>query len=241
MTTAIEPRNQPLIREQIQALREWRMALILQGMLDYIRKPYCCSGVAASAIAADKALCKLTMAGLGVLTPRWRLPDEPGPDLASPRGAVMVKPRMGGSSVGMALVQHGGNLDEAVKHAAATDAMTPLIEAFVPGLAMTIGLLELPAGVLVLPPLATRPLSSDYYDAEAKLDAHSEHLVAYGEADLPAQITEQTPAQCSEDMERHRLRRNGPDRLHHHRCRGVRPRGQYRSGAVLRVELHLGS
>jgi hypothetical protein len=36
----------------------------LQGMLDYIRKPYCCSGVAASAIAADKALCKLTMAGL---------------------------------------------------------------------------------------------------------------------------------------------------------------------------------
>jgi hypothetical protein len=28
VTTAIEPRNQPLIREQIQALREWRMALI---------------------------------------------------------------------------------------------------------------------------------------------------------------------------------------------------------------------
>jgi D-alanine-D-alanine ligase len=66
--------------------------------------------------------------------------------------------------------------------------MMPLIEAFMPGLAVTVGLLELPAGVLVLPPLATRPLSSDYYDAEAKLDARSQHFVDYGEAELPAQV-----------------------------------------------------
>jgi D-alanine-D-alanine ligase len=140
---------------------------------------------------ADKALCKLTMAGLSVPTPRWRLPGETGADLVAQCDAVMVKPRMGGSSVGMALVQHEGELDEAVRHAAATDSMTPLIEAFVPGLAVTVGLLELPAGVLALPPLATRPLSSDYYDAESKLDARSEHLVAYGEAGLPAQVIEQ--------------------------------------------------
>ncbi len=45
----------------------------LQGLLDYLRRPYCGSGVAASALAADKALCKLAMTGLGVPTPRWRL------------------------------------------------------------------------------------------------------------------------------------------------------------------------
>ena len=66
----------------------------LQGMLDYIRKPYCCSGVAASAIAADKALCKLTMAGLGVPTPPWRLPGKTSTDFWPQRDAVMVKPRM---------------------------------------------------------------------------------------------------------------------------------------------------
>lgn len=46
----------------------------LQGLLDYLRRPYCGSGVAASAVAADKALCKLAMAGLSVPTPRWRRP-----------------------------------------------------------------------------------------------------------------------------------------------------------------------
>src|SRR6266496_878594 len=45
----------------------------LRGLLDYLRRPYCGSGVAASALAADKALCKLAMTGLGVPTPRWRL------------------------------------------------------------------------------------------------------------------------------------------------------------------------
>jgi D-alanine-D-alanine ligase len=41
----------------------------LQGMLDYLRVPCCGSGVAASAIAADKILCKRLMEELGVPTP----------------------------------------------------------------------------------------------------------------------------------------------------------------------------
>gem|GEM_PF-3668688 len=33
----------------------------LQGLLDYLRVPYCGSGVAASAVAADKVMCKRLM------------------------------------------------------------------------------------------------------------------------------------------------------------------------------------
>jgi D-alanine-D-alanine ligase len=183
--------DQELIGQQIQTLRRWQPAGRLQGMLDYLRKPYSCSGVAASAIAADKMLCKLIMAGLMVPTPRWRLPGEASADFLSQTGVVMIKPRMGGSSVGMKLVRHEAELEKAIRNAADTDSMEPLIEEFVPGLAVTVALLELPAGVLVLPPLATEPQSSDFYDAESKLDACSENLVTYGEAELPAQVIQQ--------------------------------------------------
>jgi D-alanine-D-alanine ligase len=80
----------------------------LQGLLDYLRTPYCGSGVAASAIAADKVLCKRLMESLGISTPGWRI--WPGPRAAWPGHPVMVKPRMGGSSVGMSLARDPDHL-----------------------------------------------------------------------------------------------------------------------------------
>ncbi|MFC8247465.1 D-alanine--D-alanine ligase [Streptomyces chartreusis] len=41
----------------------------LQGLPDCLRVPYCGSGVGASAVAADKILCKRVMPTLGVPTP----------------------------------------------------------------------------------------------------------------------------------------------------------------------------
>ncbi|MCX3059329.1 D-alanine--D-alanine ligase family protein [Streptomyces beihaiensis] len=74
----------------------------LQGLMDFLRMPYCGNGVAASAVAADKILCKRVMETLQVPTPDWRVwsggPAEWCGD------TVMVKPPFGGSSVGMALV-----------------------------------------------------------------------------------------------------------------------------------------
>jgi hypothetical protein len=56
---------------------------------------------------------------------------------------------------------------------------------------VTVGLLELPADVLVLPPLAVQPHGAAFYDAEAKLDAGGQHRVAYSRAGLPGLILEQ--------------------------------------------------
>jgi D-alanine-D-alanine ligase len=139
----------------------------LQGLLDYLRTPYCGSGVAASAIAADKILCKQMMAALGIPTPAWR--TWPGPTVTWPGCPVMVKPRTGGSSVGMSLARDQHDLPAALALAETGDPPGVLVEDYVPGLPVTVGLLELPGGVLVFPPLATRVNGAEFYDAAAKL------------------------------------------------------------------------
>jgi D-alanine-D-alanine ligase len=137
-------------------------------------------------LAADKALCKLALVGLGVPTPRWCRPGEDPAWFLARYGQVMVKPRMGGSSVGMSLVSRSGDLDAAISQAATTDGLEPVLEEYVAGDSVTVGLLQLPAEVIVLPPLATRPRHAAFYDARAKMDPHGEGLVAYEAAALPA-------------------------------------------------------
>lgn len=159
----------------------------LQGLLDYLRVPYCGSGVAASAIAADKILCKRLMEALAVPTPAWR--TWPGPAAAWPGRAVMVKPRMGGSSVGMSLVRREEDLSAAVSGAESGDPPGVLIEDHLTGLAVTVGVLELPGGSVVFPPLATQVRDAEFYDADTKLDAAGEGTVTCTAAALPAPVT----------------------------------------------------
>jgi D-alanine-D-alanine ligase len=168
----------------------------LQGLLDYLRVPYCGSGVAASAVAADKVLCKRLMESLGVPTPGWRIwPDMRG---LRPGHPAMVKPRMGGSSVGMSLVRRDSDLEAAIGRAEAADPLGVLIEDYVPGLPVTVGLLELPEGVLVFPPLATRVHGGEFYDADAKLDAAAEGAVSCAEAGLPRAVLAELTARARE-------------------------------------------
>ena len=79
--------------------------------------------------------------------------------------------------------------DTAALHAAAGLAATGdppgvLIEDYIPGLPVTVGLLELPGGVLVFPPLATRVDAAEFYDAATKLGSDG-GTVWYGHAALP--------------------------------------------------------
>ncbi|WP_434976301.1 hypothetical protein [Streptomyces mirabilis] len=64
----------------------------LQGLLDYLRVPYCGSGVAASAVAADKILCKRVPALPVSLVVRAR---GCGPKEPSPRDGNSPKARLG--------------------------------------------------------------------------------------------------------------------------------------------------
>jgi D-alanine-D-alanine ligase len=92
---------------------------------------------------------------------------------------------MGGSSVGMSLVRDQHGLPAALALAETGDPPGVLVEDHVPGLPVTVGLLELPGGVLVFPPLATRVDAAEFYDAAAKLGAGDGSTVWYGHAALP--------------------------------------------------------
>jgi D-alanine-D-alanine ligase len=102
----------------------------------------------------------------------------------------MVKPSLGGSSVGMSLVHDRLALPGALGDAWATDPSAILIEEYIPGLPVTVGLLELPGGVLAFPPSATQVHSGEWYDADAKLNAGGTATVSVTVADLPDVVTD---------------------------------------------------
>ncbi|MFJ9709589.1 ATP-grasp domain-containing protein [Streptomyces sp. NPDC101234] len=159
----------------------------LQGLLDYLRVPYCGSGVGASAVAADKILCKRVMLALGIPTPGWHVWTG-GPTTWNGR-PVMVKPPFGGSSVGMSLVRDPADLPSALADATGEEGAAVLVEEYVPGTPVTVGLLELPGGsVVVFPPLATEATGADFYDADTKLDVDSSGTVTVRAADLPPDV-----------------------------------------------------
>ncbi|MEV1008343.1 ATP-grasp domain-containing protein [Streptomyces sp. NPDC049881] len=165
----------------------------LQGLLDYLRVPYCGSGVSASAVAADKILCKRVMVSLGVPTPSWSVWSG-GPAEWNGR-PVMVKPPFGGSSVGMSLVRERAALAQALTDAAG-EAHVVLMEDYVSGTPLTVGLLELPGGpVAVFPPLATEPTEAEFYDADTKLDADSRGAVAVRVAGLAPDVLDEITRQ----------------------------------------------
>lgn len=167
----------------------------LQGLLDYLRVPYGGSGMAASAVASDKVLCKQVMRGLGVPTPAWQVPT--GPEVTWTGQPVMVKPRAGGSSIGMSLVRTEPELLDAIERAMAVDPTVPLVEQYIPGLPVTVGMLELPDGVLIFPPLATKVRSAEFYDANAKLDADRQGIVICTMAGLPAPVLATLTGHCA--------------------------------------------
>ncbi|MCD6321323.1 D-alanine--D-alanine ligase [Candidatus Bipolaricaulota bacterium] len=144
----------------------------LQLLFDLLGKAYVGSGPLASALAMDKLETKKTLASKGIPVPKGfaldpenreellsKLPEELSPP-------VVVKPRGQGSSVGLRLVREMGELPEAVDEVMKGFERV-LVEEFIPGRELTVGVLEKEDGLLVLPPLELRP-QGELFDWEAK-------------------------------------------------------------------------
>lgn len=114
----------------------------LQAVLDVIGTPYSGSGTLASALAMDKDLSKRLFRYAGVPTADWLMaPVDPaavGNDLGWP---VVVKPSKQGSTVGLTVVRDPADLADAVEFAARYDDEV-MIEAFIPGRELTVGILN---------------------------------------------------------------------------------------------------
>ena len=114
----------------------------LQAVLDVVGVSYTGSGALSSGLAMNKDIAKRLFRMAGVPTAEWLMApataEEAGRRLGWP---LVVKPCKEGSSVGLTVVKEPLAYDAAVELAARYDPEV-LVEAFVPGRELTVGILE---------------------------------------------------------------------------------------------------
>ncbi len=146
----------------------------VQGLLELAGIPYVGSGVLASALCMDKAMCQRVLAASGLpvvpteaVTPRTRADAAA---LAERIGyPVFVKPNRAGSSVGASRVDAPAGLSDAIELALESDT-TALIQPAVDASEVDLGVLEHPDGSLAVgAPLRIHTSStSPFFDYSAK-------------------------------------------------------------------------
>jgi D-alanine-D-alanine ligase len=114
----------------------------IQALLEIIGVPYTGSGPMASGIAMDKDISKRLFRAAGVATPDWVMAPVSVTEVQRRFGwPVVVKPSREGSTVGLSIVRQAGELEPAISVAARYDEEV-LIEAFIPGRELTVGILD---------------------------------------------------------------------------------------------------
>ena len=113
----------------------------VQALLDLAGITYTGSGHLASALAMDKDLSKLLFRAAGVRTADWLMAPASDDEIVSALGLpVVVKPSKQGSTVGLSVVKRRDELAAAIELARKYDDEV-MIEAFVPGRELTVGIL----------------------------------------------------------------------------------------------------
>lgn len=150
----------------------------IQGVLEWLNKPYTGSGVMASAVAMDKWRTKLIWQAAGLATPAAVLLDE---HCDWQRAIIelgenaIVKPAREGSSIGMRRVHSSAELQQSFEYASQYDALV-LAEQWITGPEFTVAVVDgqaLPAIQLKTP--------HEFYDYEAKYQANdTQYLLPCG-------------------------------------------------------------
>ena len=171
----------------------------VQGALETAGVPYVGAGVAASAVAMDKALFKVFLREAGIPTPEHvvvtRGAWEADPDAARARVAEVVgypafcKPARLGSSVGIRPVPDAGALDAALELAFRHDPKA-LIERAIDGREVEVGVLEGPEPLAS--PVGEITYDGDWYDYDTKYRPGLSQV--HVPADLPPEVAERARA-----------------------------------------------
>ena len=167
----------------------------IQSFLDLHHIPYTGSGAKPCKIAMDKNITKLIAKSVDIQTPNWillkrnqhtgmQLHDNQPSKFSYP---YVVKPSGEGSTFGLTIVKEESELEEAISHASEYGDEI-LIEEFIPGRELTVGIL----GNKPLPVVEIKP-SHDLYDYECKYtEGMSEYFV-------PAELSDSLERSLSED------------------------------------------
>ena len=138
----------------------------VQALLDMASVRYTGSGHLASALAMDKDLSKTLFRAAGVQTADWLMAPQPTDVVERMLGfPVVVKPSKQGSTVGLTVVKRRDAFEAAVMEAFKYDDEV-MIEAFIPGRELTVGVL----GDQALPVGEIKPVH-EIYDYECKYTA----------------------------------------------------------------------
>jgi D-alanine-D-alanine ligase len=138
----------------------------IQALLDMARVRYTGSGHLSSALAMDKDLSKTLFRAAGVQTADWLMAPATVQEVEEHLGfPVVVKPSKQGSTVGLTVVQERDQLEPAITEAWRYDDEV-MIEKFVPGRELTVGIL----GERALPVGEIKPVH-EIYDYECKYTA----------------------------------------------------------------------
>ncbi|AWX56507.1 D-alanine--D-alanine ligase [Brevibacillus brevis] len=139
----------------------------VQGALETLGIPYTGSGVLASSLCMNKQLSKMLLKTAGIQMPAglyWK--DVYDPQAVEQLGyPVIVKPNLGGSSIGVQLVQNEKELLTAVQEASHLDQGI-LIEPYLKGTELTCAILD----GEVLPIIGIRSAHSEWFDYRAKYE-----------------------------------------------------------------------
>ncbi len=178
----------------------------IQALLEILNIPYTFSGVASSALAMDKMISKkiFSNSDLPIITGLELAGIEFGdideedfnkhiaPNVAKILGfPVFVKPVSGGSTLGCALVAKRSDLYDGVNNAWKYGT-TVLIEKYVKGVEITVGVLGVAGEKLTALPIVEIVPKGAFYDYESKYsEGGSEHVI-------PARISEELSARATE-------------------------------------------
>jgi D-alanine-D-alanine ligase len=162
----------------------------VQGLLECAGYPYTGCGVLASALTMDKVQTKRIFDACGIPTPAWMHIDAES-DLAELanraieqlRLPAVVKPRDEGSSLGVSIPKTRRQLIDAIA-AMQKDYGEGLVDRFIEGVEITIGVVGAGASMRTLPVLELVP-KREFYDYEAKYTKGMTELIA------PARISDE--------------------------------------------------
>lgn len=165
----------------------------IQGVLDWMAKPYTGSGVMASAIAMDKWRTKLLWQAAGLPSPKAVLLDDQtdwSAAISQLSNNAIVKPAREGSSIGMRRVNNANELADSYQFAKQYDAMV-LAETWIQGREFTVAVVQGKA----LPVIQLKT-ERDFYDFEAKYQSNDTQYL------LPSGLTASAEAEVKQLAEK---------------------------------------
>lgn len=152
----------------------------IQGLLEYIKKPYTGSGIFSNSLTINKIRFKEFLHYLNFLTPNY-LDSARIDDIDKIKFPAILKLINGGSSIGMIPVASMDDYQSSIKNIVLSQFRVEdyFVEEFISGRDLTISIIDLPTKTVVLPILEIQN-NGFLYDEKAKINSQKgDHSVKY--------------------------------------------------------------